>query len=355
MKIVVIGGSGHIGTYLVPRLVRAGHEVVNISRGQRSSYTEDDAWQQVRQLSADRKAEDADGTFPARVAGLRPDVVIDLICFTLDSATALVEGLRGETGHLLHCGSIWRSGPSLKVPVTEDNGTPPFGWYGIAKAAIAAMLKEETRSGGLVTTSLHPGHIVGPGWQPIGPLGNTSPEVWRKLSAGEQVDIPGIGAELLHHVHADDVAQGFEKAVAQRDKAAGEDFNVVAPSALNVRGYAQIAASWFGQQADLKTVTWDEFRRGTTEDDGEWSWEHLVRSQYASIGKARERLGYAPRYEPEDAVLESVRWLIDHGQLEVASPLKVLPPPFARPAPPGPVPNAGTARSATRPSARGRG
>ena len=41
MRIVVIGGSGHIGTFLVPRLVRAGHEVVNISRGQRSSYVDD--------------------------------------------------------------------------------------------------------------------------------------------------------------------------------------------------------------------------------------------------------------------------------------------------------------------------
>jgi len=39
--------------------------------------------------------------------------------------------------------------------------------------------------------------------------------------------------------------------------------------------------------------------------------------------KARAQLGCAPRYEPEDAVLESVRWLIDHGQLEVVSPLKV--------------------------------
>lgn len=32
MKIVVIGGSGHIGTYLVPRLVRAGHQVVSLTR-----------------------------------------------------------------------------------------------------------------------------------------------------------------------------------------------------------------------------------------------------------------------------------------------------------------------------------
>ena len=34
-RVVVIGATGHIGTYLVPRLVRAGHEVVAISRGER--------------------------------------------------------------------------------------------------------------------------------------------------------------------------------------------------------------------------------------------------------------------------------------------------------------------------------
>jgi NAD(P)-dependent dehydrogenase (short-subunit alcohol dehydrogenase family) len=27
MRVVVIGGSGHVGTFLVPRLVEAGHEV----------------------------------------------------------------------------------------------------------------------------------------------------------------------------------------------------------------------------------------------------------------------------------------------------------------------------------------
>jgi nucleoside-diphosphate-sugar epimerase len=319
MRIVVIGGSGHIGTFLVPRLVRAGHDVVNISRGQRSSYVEDPAWQDVRQVTADRVAEEREGTFPDRVAELRPDVVVDLICFTLDSATALVERLRGETGHLLHCGSIWRHGPSLRLPITEDTGAPPIGEYGTAKAATARMLQAETRSGGLVTTSLHPGHIVGPGWHPIGPLGNLDPEVWRKLSTGEPIDVPGIGAEFMHHVHADDVAQAFEAAVVHRDAAAGEDFDVVAPSALNVRGYARVAASWFGRTAELRSVTWDEFRRSTDAAAFESSWEHLVRNHYVSIDKARTRLGYTPRYEPEDAVLESVRWLVDHGRLDVAT------------------------------------
>ena len=323
MRIVVIGGSGHIGTFLIPRLVRAGHEVVTVSRGQRSSYVDDPAWQQVRHVTADRAAEDGQGTFPDRIAGLEPDVVIDLICFTPESAAMLVERLRGNTGHLLHCGSIWRHGPSRKVPMTEDDDTPPIGDYGIGKAAIARLLKDETRSGGLVTTSLHPGHIVGPGWHPIGPLGNLDPAVWRKLSAGEPIDVPGIGAELMHHVHADDVAQAFEAAVVHRDAAAGEDFSVVAPSALNVRGYAEIAASWFGQTAQLNPVTWDEFRRGTTDDAARTSWEHLVRNHCFGIGKARTLLGYAPRYEPEAAILESVRWLIENDQLTVAGPLTV--------------------------------
>ncbi len=321
MRIVVIGGTGHIGSFLVPRLVRAGHEVVSVSRGQRSSYVEDPILDEVREVTADREAEDRAGTFARRIADLGADAVIDLVCFTPESATALVEGLRGHTGHLVHCGSIWRHGPSLRLPVTEANGSPPVGEYGIAKTAIAQLLQEETRGGGLVTTSLHPGHIVGPGWEPIGPLGNVDPSVWRKVSAGGTIEVPGIGAELMHHVHAGDVAQAFEAAVTHRDAAAGEDFDVVAPSALTVRGYLHEAASWFGQDVELRPVSWDEFRAGTTDEHADCSWEHLSRSHYVSIDKARAALGYAPRYQPDMAVLESVRWLVEHDRLEVANPL----------------------------------
>ncbi|MEU1473851.1 NAD(P)-dependent oxidoreductase [Streptomyces sp. NPDC005760] len=321
MRVVVIGGSGHIGTFLVPRLVRAGHEVINISRGSRSAYTEAPEWRHVRQVVADREQEDREGGFGDRVAGLEPDVVVDLVCFALDSATALVGRLRGTAGHLLHCGSVWRHGPADKVPVSETTGTPPVGEYGIQKDRIARMLKEETASGGLVTTSLHPGHIVGPGWHPIGPLGNLDPAVWYTLSAGQPLRIPGSGVELMHHVHADDVAQAFERAIEHRDAAAGEDFNIVAPTALNVRGYSRIAAGWFGRSASLESVTWETFRASTPAEHAEASWEHLHRSHCFTIEKARTLLGYAPRYEPEAAVRESISRLIETGELKVAGPL----------------------------------
>jgi nucleoside-diphosphate-sugar epimerase len=321
MRIAVIGGTGHVGTFLVPRLVRRGHEVINLSRGRRSPYADDETWRDVRQMSVDRVAEDQAGIFAQRVAKLGPDVVIDMVCFTPESAAALLKGLRGRVAHLVHCGSIWRYGPSVALPITEENGTPPAGEYGIHKEAIARMLQEESGSGGLVTTSLHPGHISGPGWAPIGPLGNLDPGVWWTLSAGEELAIPGLGAELMHHVHADDVAQAFELTVEHRDKAAGQAFNVVAPAALTVRGYAQIAASWFGQSARLRTVGWERFRSALGAEFAAQSWDDLWRSLYVSIDKARSRLGYNPACQPQDAVLEAVRWLIDHEQLAIARPL----------------------------------
>jgi len=323
VRIVVIGGSGHVGSFLVPRLVRAGHEVVNFSRGARAPYFDDEAWSEVEQVPVDRAAEDTAGTFGRRVAALEAEVVVDMICFTPASASALVAALRGRCGHLLHCGTIWRYGPSVKQPIREDDTSPPFGGYGTQKAAIAELLAAETRSGGLVTTVLQPGHISGPGWTPIGPLGNLDPDIWYALSAGEEIAVPGVGAEIMHHVHADDVAQAFQLAVEHRDAAAGESFNVVAPSALTARGFLAIAASWFGQTARIRSVSWAEFQSGTTAEHAESSWQHLSRSQFASIEKARTLLGYAPAFEPEAAVLDGIRWLINHDQLNVANRLVV--------------------------------
>lgn len=323
MRIVVIGGSGHIGSFLVPRLVRAGHQVLFLSRGTSTPYTSGEEWSHVERVVADRGQEDRDGVFADRVARLRADVVVDLLCFTLESARTLVDRLRGETGHLVGCGSVWRAGPSTSLPISEADAPPPVGEYGIQKDRIARLLAEETAGGGLVTTSLHPGHISGPGWAPIGPTGNLDPAVWSTLAAGETLQVPGLGAETMHHVHADDVAQAFELAIAHRDAAAGQDFFVTAAEGLNVRGYAEIAAGWFGQRAHLEHVSWETFREGLALQHAEASWEHLFRSQVFSVDKARRLLGYEPRYSVADTVRESVQHLIDDGTVSVPRPMVV--------------------------------
>jgi nucleoside-diphosphate-sugar epimerase len=316
MRVVVIGGTGHVGTYLVPRLVEAGHEVTHVSRSRRTPYQPHVAWKSVQQVMMDRAAEEAAGNFGPRIRSLHPDVVIDMICFTLESAYHLVGALRGDVQHFLHCGTIWVHGPSVQVPTTEEQPRHPFGEYGIQKAAIEAYLLNEARRYGFPATILHPGHIVGPGWEPLNPAGHFNPRVFTQLAHGEELALPNLGMETVHHVHADDVAQAFMRAMANRSTAVGESFHVVSPAALTLRGYAEAVAAWFNQPARLRFVGWEEWRTTVSEEEANATWDHIAHSPNCSIAKAQRLLDYRPRYSSLQAVYEAVSWLIEHKVVE---------------------------------------
>ena len=316
MRTVVIGATGHIGSYLVPRLLAAGHDVVSVTRGESEPYRSPGSWSPVEHVSIDREAAEAEGTFGERIRELRPDVVIDLICFELDSAERLVRALDGEVQHLLHCGTIWVHGPSAVVPTTEDQAREPFGEYGRKKAEIEAYLLDVARRDGFPVTVLHPGHIVGPGWEPLNPAGHFSPEVFERLANGDDLALPNLGLETVHHVHADDVAQAFEAALNNWNRAVGESFHVVSPSAVTLRGYAEAVAGWFGRSASLSYLPWEEWREQVSDEEAEATWDHIAHSPNCSIEKARHALGYQPRYTSLQAVRESVARLIEDGTVE---------------------------------------
>lgn len=315
MRIAVIGGTGHIGSYLTPLLVEAGHAVTCVCRGVREPYREHPAWRSVDYLRVDRLAEEEAGTFGERISQLEVETVIDLTCYQLASAQQVVKALRGRVEHLLHCGTIWVHGPSSSVPTTEDQRRRPFGDYGIRKAAIEAWLMDEDKAGGLAITVLHPGHLVGPGWAPINPTGNFNPAVFTALSQGSEVRIPNFGMETLNHVHAEDVAQAFMLAAQNRKAAAGQSFHVVAASAHTLRGFAEEMAEWFHQPARLKFLPFDEWKLEVSSKDAAVTEDHLRHSPNCSIEKAKTLLAYKPRYTPLAAVQESVSWLMKNGVL----------------------------------------
>jgi nucleoside-diphosphate-sugar epimerase len=315
-RVVVIGATGHIGTYLVPRLVDRGHEVIAVSRGTRGPYHARPQWDAVTRVTADREEEDAEGRFGDRVAALRPGAVIDLICFTRASAQQLIEALRPSRALVVHCGTIWVHGPALRVPVTEDEPRTAYGEYGTGKAEIEALLNQETRTGGVPSVVLHPGHISGPGWQVITPAGNLDPATWTALATGRPLALPDHGLGVLHHVHADDVAQAFELALS-RPAAIGGAFHVAAGQAMTQRGLAAGVARWFGKEPVLDFVSWDEFTRRAGPGHAEVTREHVSRSITASIARAREVLGYSPRYSALDALHEALAWLVANGQADV--------------------------------------
>ena len=320
MRVVIIGGTGHIGGYLVPRLVRVGNEVVVLSRHGRPRYRQDSSWAEVRNELVDRDVEEAAGTFGRHVAELGADAIVDLTCFETDSAAQLVEAIRDRDTYLVHCGSIWVHGPSALVPTTEDAPRHPFGHYGEAKAAIEELLLKETHGGGVPSAILHPGHIVGPGWVPLNPAGNFETSVYERLAAGEEVALPNFGLETVHHVHADDVAQAFALALENRQAAAGESFHVTSERAITLRGYCEAVARFFGQTSHLVFLPWDHWRETAGAQAAESTWDHIAHSPSISVEKARRLIGYDPRYTSLEAVFESLSFLMAAGQLAVARP-----------------------------------
>lgn len=313
MRIVVIGGSGHIGSYLSPMLTEAGHQVTCVSRGLRQPYQTHEAWSRIGQVVLDRAELEARGEFGRSIVELDADAVVDITCFTPDSAEQLVNALRGRVRHFLHCGTIWVHGHSVRVPTTEDAPRAPFGDYGCRKLAIEQYLLEEFRSTGFPATVVHPGHLVGPGWNPINPAGNFNLDVFAALAGGGELALPNLGMETLHHVHATDVAQVFTRAIAAGAATIGESFHAVSGGALTLRGYAEEMAAWFGRQANLRFLPWEEWRAQASEKDARITWDHIAHSPNCSIDKARKILGYAPVYGSLEAVQEAVGWLQGQG------------------------------------------
>ena len=314
-RVTVIGATGHIGSYLVPRLVEAGHAVTAISRGRATPYRASKLWDAVESITLDRDGLEAEERFGAAILATRPDIVVDMICFLPESARQLVAALTGRVAHLISIGTIWTYGHSLAVPTREDAPKRPFGDYGTRKAEIEALLLHEARVNGLPVTILHPGHIVGPGWTPLNPAGNFNPAVFATLARGERLGLPNFGLETVHHVHADDLARLVMAAIANWRAATGESFNAVSPQALTLRGYAEGMAAWFGQPADLAFLPFEAWGKSQREEDRSATWEHIARSPSCSMEKARRRLGYEPQHGSLAAVQEAVADMIARGAL----------------------------------------
>ena len=308
MRVVVIGGTGHVGTYLAPQLVRAGHEVTVLSRGRRRPYRPDPAWEQVRMVACDREAAEADGVFGTTVADLGPDVVVDLTCFTVEQARRLVDALDGQ--HLVHTGTVWSYGASTVVPTTEDAPKHPYGEYGVAKLAVEEYLMTQER---VRATVVHPGHISGPGWMPIGPSGNVDPAVIDRIRTDGSCLLPDRGGETVHHVHAEDVAGLHLACVEQPEAAVGQSFNSVCTEALTLRGYAELLARHFGHEPRLELVPWAEFADRVGPENAALTMDHIGRAPMFSMAKAERVLGFVPRHGVTDTVLEAVdAWVAAH-------------------------------------------
>lgn len=125
MKILVIGGTGFIGTFVVRDLVAQGHDVAVFHRGNAKPVLHDS----VRRIVGDRNDLAA---HRAGIEQLAPEVVLDFLLSDDRQAQALMDCFRGLTARVIAISSqdVYRahevllrktSGPLQELPITEES------------------------------------------------------------------------------------------------------------------------------------------------------------------------------------------------------------------------------------------
>ena len=317
MKVVVTGACGHIGTFLIPMLVKYGFEVVTVTRGISKPYVNDISFEKVQKVYLDREKE---LDFANKIAKLEPDIVVDLINFHIEDTQKMVEALKNtKLSHYLFCSSIWAHGRVEILPADPNSVTKqPLDDYGINKFKSEMYLKEQYRQNGFPSTVIMPGQISGGGWVIINPWGNTNTEVFEKIARGEEICLPNLGMETLHHVHGYDVAQMFFKAIIHREQALGQSFHAVAEESLTLYGYAKIMYEFFNKEPKIRFLDWEKWcEYEGNKDEIEHTYYHIARSGSYSTDKAKRLIDYRPKYTTREVVEEAVQSYIDRGVIKV--------------------------------------
>jgi len=317
MKAVVIGAAGHIGTYLIPMLVKTGYDTVAITRRMSKPYEDCPEWHRVERVLIDR---DNDPEFIEKLKAMNPDIIVDLVNFNIAETKKIVENFKGSAlSHYLYCSSCWTHGMTENIPLDPDDlRKAPLDDYGKDKFASEMYLKEEYRKNGFPATIIMPGQISGPGWTIINPWGNTSMRVWQDIADGKEIALPNFGQEIIHHVHGYDVAQMFFKAITHRNQALGEAFDAQAATCITLYGFAKHLYEYFGHEPKIKFLPWPEWceYEGIAEEC-EQTYLHIARSGVFSIEKAQRQLEYKPKYTCIETIDLAVKSYIDRGLIKV--------------------------------------
>jgi len=211
--------------------------------------------------------------------------------------------------HVVACGSLWMFGRPKVVPTPEVAQTEcpfPNYWqrYSELRQTIALSQQE-----GLAFSAIMPPNICGPGKIPLEGMGGRSLEVHQAHQRGEEVTLPYPGTNLIGPCDAEDVARGFFCAVKDREKAAGEIFNVGSAYALTAERFIATYGEIYNTTIPIRYVSAQTYITEISPDIG--AHFHLVEHMCPDISKISSRLGYHPKYTPEEAMERAVRWMFD--------------------------------------------
>ncbi len=255
MNVFVTGGTGHIGSYVIPELIAAGHEVTGLARSDESAAAVSALGAKVRRgdisdldgLKA--AAAESDGVIHlAHRQDLLPSGGIDAVAAAeLPIMLAYGEALAGTGKPLVAAGSIGSPGwENLGRSATEEDPALPGGddfkgtlrARNIVETAVVGLAEKGVRSSVVRIPPIAHSTTDSAGFLPL---------LIRLAKEKGVIGYPGDGANLWPAVHSRDLASLFRLALEKSP--AGKVWHGIEGEGIRFREIAEAIGSRLGLPA----------------------------------------------------------------------------------------------------------
>lgn len=307
MKVLVTGAAGFIGSHLVDRLVRDGHDVVgfdNFANGFRTNIdrihgdcefiegdlrTMDDLHRSVRGVEVVFH-EAALGSVPRSIADPQTSYAVNI----MGTLNLLVAARDAGVRRVVYASSSSVYGDTVVSPKREDLAPNPLSPYAITKLSAEQTCGVFTRVYGLETVALRYFNVFGPYQNPFSQYAAVVPKFLTALAAGDRPIVFGDGEQSRGFTYVENVVNGNILA-ASAPNASGQVINLASDQTVRVNEMLRQMGELLGVQPN---PIYEPPRLGD------------IRDSLADIRRARESLGFEITVSFEQGLARTVEAFI---------------------------------------------
>ncbi|HMP72605.1 MAG TPA: NAD-dependent epimerase/dehydratase family protein [Kiritimatiellia bacterium] len=312
-RFMITGGAGFLGINLVRYLLDKGQDVTSLDLIE-FDYT--DCRDRIRAVQGDirspedvRKALDGVDIVIHAAAALPLYKPADIYSTDIDGTKVMLsEAAAKNVERFLHISSTAVYGIPDHHPLLETDPMHGVGPYGEAKVA-AENLCEDYRAKGLFLPVIRPKSFIGP--ERLGVFAM----LYEWASEGRNFPILGSGDNLYQYLDVEDLCDAIWLCSTLPREQANDTFNIGADrygtpktdfqAVLDAAGFGKRIISIPERPAIMALRFLERLRLSPLY---KWIYETVGKESFVSIDKAKEKLGYAPKYSNIEALLRNYEW-----------------------------------------------
>jgi UDP-glucose 4-epimerase len=316
-KILVIGGAGFIGSFIVKELLKEPvSEIIiydNFTRGKIENIK--DSLQtnrcyvypyggDIREIDIlDKAVEGVDYVFHLAAMWLLHCKDFPRTAFEVNIAgtfNVLEACVKHKVKKLIYSSSASVYGDAVEVPMTESHPFNNKNFYGATKIAGEAMCTAFNDRYGLNVIGLRYMNVYGPGQDQHAVYSGVVPIMLNKIEAGEPPVINGDGTQAYDFIYVEDVARA--NVLALKSDVNFGYYNVGTGVQTTIKELCDTIL-------ELKNSTLEVIYKPYSPDDA----RALVKNRIGSTEKAEKELGFRYKYSVREGLQKLIEWRKEKG------------------------------------------